>query len=158
MHKHPSRGIVASVDYPHEWAASDLRQQGCPRCVFMVSHTPVSRFSCTAIFKRVNKALYYSAEEGACPSPQALVQHATLFCGKRDKWEEAGLLVSGQIFIHKSCCSVDTNTLTQTFPACHKRGHLASPAKELLFIWHRYFYQGTKTAVLSLTLHWSYGT
>lgn len=65
-YQHLSKGVIASVDYTHERTASDLRQLGCPRYVFMVSHTPVSRFSHRAIFERVNKALYYSAEEQAC--------------------------------------------------------------------------------------------
>lgn len=85
-----SNGVIASIGRPHERTASDLRQLGCPRYVFMVSHTPVSRFSHTAIFKRVNKALYYSAEERARKST-GTVPTCHSVCGKPDKQERAGI-------------------------------------------------------------------
>lgn len=60
------------------------------RYVFTVSHTPVSRFSHTAIFKRVNKALYYSAEERARKSTGTLPTCHSV-CGKPDKQEQASV-------------------------------------------------------------------
>lgn len=89
-HKHLSREFIASVCYPHERIASDLRQLGCPRYVFMVSHTPVSSFSHTAIFKRANKALYYSVEKRASKFT-GTVPTCPSVCGKPEKQEQAGI-------------------------------------------------------------------
>lgn len=85
-------GVTTSADYSDERPSSDLRQLGFLRYVFMVSHTPVSRLSRTAIFKWVNKALYYSAKERARKST-GTVPTCHSVCGKPDKQEQAGISV-----------------------------------------------------------------